>query len=118
MIKIIIIILFGFLLAQDSTSVEDRLNEVAKLRIENQMQELANLRLEVQAQILSSTEQIEISKEDLGRIDFAGMTLNKLLDPEIMPATVGNYVKDQAEPPEDDTVNKTKKEKASDETDE
>ena len=73
MIKTILVFLFvGFCFSQDSTSVE--------VRIEEQMKELKDMRIQVQTTIINAQKQIEISEEDLGRIDYTEFVLKQLLD--------------------------------------
>ncbi len=75
-----LILLFSFCFAQDSTSVEQKLGEVAQMRIDKQFDALRDLRLEVQNTIITAQNQIETSEKDLGRIGYAEFILKRLLD--------------------------------------
>ena len=74
------VLLFSFCFSQDSTSVEQKLGEVAQMRIDKQFDALKDLRLEVQNTIISAKSQIEISEDDLEKIAYAEFILRKLLD--------------------------------------
>ena len=82
MLKIIsVFLLVGFCFSQDSTSVEQKLGDVGKMRIEEQVKALSDLRIQVQNTIISAKSQIEISEDDLEKIAYAEFILRKLLDP-------------------------------------